>query len=144
MKYKKICKNPKCNKEFETNYSFQKYCSTECKYVMDKENTMKRYYCAEERKKICKVCGKEFVKNKKSWVYCSDECRQRDKKSHTFELECQCCHRIFKSSIDIKKFCTAKCRRTGVKKKVMSMEEVAKRAREEGITYGEYVAKYRV
>ncbi len=144
MEYKKICKNPDCRKPFTTHYPQQVHCSSRCKYLMDVERQKKKYAESDDRYSICKVCGKKFIKSVSFRAFCSQECRDEVKKnsSNLSERECECCHKIFKTAIEDKLFCSARCRKIGKKKKIMSIEDVARAAREEGITYGEYVTKH--
>jgi len=76
--FKKVCIN--CDKEFETVYQTQLYCSAKCvseyrrkEYQKDKERNV-----SEENtfsyKRLCKNCGKEFETNLENMLCCSDQC----------------------------------------------------------------------
>lgn len=69
--------------------------------------------------KKCKYCGKEFNSTKNDRRYCSDECRK-------------------KSQLEM-----SKKRRKGahIKKPNAAVVDIAVKAREAGMTYGQYVAK---
>lgn len=102
---------------------------------------------------ICPVCGKKFVKEKNAQRFCSEKCRKaynrRKPENDTFkEYQCKWCGKIFK--YDRKKdYCSDDCRlrangrrKKSRKKAKVSLEEIAKRCREENLSYGQYVAKY--
>ena len=80
---------------------------------------------AVKRGKTCPVCGNFFIggNNKK---YCSAECREKARRKMTGEGR--------KKPKENKE-----CKR---KIGVLSIGEVNRRARAEGLTYGQYMAKY--
>ena len=105
-------------------------------------------------KKICCFCKKEYEGDNAS-IYCSAECRRAmEKKRKEKEIAnraqiCAFCGVVFYSDRR-KKYCCDKCRDKANgkrsakprKKAKMSIEEVAKLCRKEGLSYGQYVAKY--
>ena len=50
--YKKICKNPKCNKDFESESRNTRYCSTECCATAQIINKKKDKKCSKRRKRV--------------------------------------------------------------------------------------------
>lgn len=94
-----------------------KYCSKKCSDAAFSKMNRKN--------KICEVCGKELVERQK--FYCSPECAKEARRSNKNE-QCR------KPKSEPKK--------KGRPKKVVSVVEICKRAKEEGLTYGQYVGKY--
>ncbi len=102
--------------------------------------------------KICECCGKEFKTSCRRGKYCSMECRDKVYKERKVRLGvrtfyCELCGKAFESD-KRRKFCTPECRRKAErggkksKKPKLSLEQVAKLSREEGLSYGRYVGKY--
>lgn len=104
----------------------------------------------------CPVCGKVFVRTHNAQKHCSAECRikyysQKKVKDHYRPpkmYECAWCGKFFDSDRK-KKYCCDECRikayqkrPTRRKKPKLSLAEVNALAREEGLTYGQYFAKY--
>lgn len=107
--------------------------------------------------KKCLHCGKEFTTKGNRGMYCCEKC----KKDHYSEqkrwsrwkriLVCEECGRMFNSK-GAKKYCCAECRvlatNTKTRKNVftkepsVNIETVTRLAREEGLSYGQYVAKH--
>lgn len=115
----KICEY--CGQPFETDKNAQRFCSRECS--SDSRRTRdEEYYIRRRmnRKLICGYCGKEFHNGRRR-QYCSNECRL-----------------AANGRGDIKQYELKKI------KPKLSICEVIKLAREEGLTYGEYCAKYRI
>ena len=112
-----------------------------------------------ERIKVCRECRHIFTTSVNSQMFCSAECRQKAyrKKKAMPRARCPVCGRIFSITDTRKKYCSAACRvglddnkpqsgKSGIQGKVLvntclSLDEIAKLAREAGMTYGEYVAK---
>jgi len=67
----------------------------------------------------CLECGKKLVQieNHKKRKYCSDQCRKSYLRKHgnnnkkmTLEIECQCCHKTFKTFKSLnRKYCSWDC-----------------------------------
>lgn len=66
-----------------------------------------------EKIMICKHCGKEFVRQAARQIYCSAECRLAKRSFNYAEP-----------------------------KKINAVVEIAKKAKAEGLSYGQYVSKY--
>lgn len=156
-----------CGKMFTTNRSTQKTCSEKCSLIRKSEreeqyrlktklknnaqnNVSKK---KKERQETCKYCGKEFTSTHNSQKYCTVECRDKarhNKRLGTRVFECEFCGELFEADAK-RRFCTVECRRKAEsarkkkrkpKKPKLSLEQVAKLSREEGLSYGEYVKKY--
>lgn len=111
-------------------------CSDECKEekkrLDSREWHRKNVHEKTEQKKICIICGKEFTTTRDAKC-CSKECRDKrnvQKQSENYE----------RKQKEIKK--------NGKKKKQLpktnheKIADIAIAARKEGLTYGQYVAKY--
>ena len=76
--------------------------------------------------KKCAICGMQFTSAKSNTKkYCSVECVVEAKR-----LRCE----------QNRRFCAERKRHAGEKNK--SIVEIDRRAKDEGLTYGQYVAKY--
>lgn len=111
------------------------------------------------RKVTCALCGNEFETEKNAKHYCSVKCRRRAQAKRDKErrglrtFTCAWCGNEFLSTRK-RKYCKADCRlmangkilpRTKkTEKPKMTIEQIAKASREEGLSYGEYVRKYRL
>ena len=82
--------------------------------------------------KICEVCGEEFVTDRKDKIFCSKPC------SHEGELR-----RKREYAKTYKTYKKMKRDEPQPIKPAMSIAEIAKLAREKGMTYGQYVAQQR-
>lgn len=117
----------------------------------------------------CAVCGKLFDGERNS-RYCSKECiAEAKREAHKRLLKergglnmgdiitCPTCGKNFQYSSSRKRYCSVECQRkaqrtkTGEKtlprprkKRAKTMAEIARAAREEHMSYGEYVNKYRL
>lgn len=98
----------------------------------------KRTYCSDECRKAyhstrivfnCLICGNKLKGQQRQ--YCSDECKKKGKSKLQHERN----KSIYKS-VRIKSKVQHKPK--------MTVDEVVIKAREEGLTYGQYVAKYRL
>lgn len=108
----------------------------------------------------CLYCGKYFKPKSDHDYFCKESCR------HSFNLygekqtTCVCiyCGKTFETKRR-KKYCSRECyllrnghmsdkqakpKKTKGKKKIMTIAEINEAARSEGLTYGEYVARYKV
>lgn len=113
----KTKKCPTCGKEFTTDKNAKKFCSDVCRY--------RSYAVSRSPKARCPICGRTFTLSKVRLEYCSVACRD---KAHRQELQKQYAVR---PAIE---------RRKRIKTS-LSLTEIAKLAREAGMTYGEYVAR---
>ena len=80
--------------------------------------------------KTCPICKKEFERLHNSHKYCSDDCKLIAKKLR------------YEKRKSIKQAEKKKADKPAVKKKVLTLNEVARLSRAEGLSYGEYSAKY--
>lgn len=77
-----------CGKVFVTTKKQQKYCSSSCRYLSEKErmrkrSTMLRPMLFEPKIAKCRYCGKRFTTSYKgNKDFCSEECRQNQVKLH--------------------------------------------------------------
>lgn len=99
----------------------------------------------------CRCCGKEFVKSKYFKVYCSNECKLKASRNVIYNpvlYPCTClnCGKGFQALQDSSKYCSIECvneaKKKTKRKPALSIVEITKLAREEGLQYGDYVAKY--
>ena len=105
----------------------------------------------------CKICGNEFETNNSKKVYCTWQCsreaariRAREymreyQKKHDYPDRCLQCGKVFRASRNTL-YCSPECKRAALtkqvqetKKPVMTLSQVARAAREAGMSYGEYV-----
>ena len=82
-----------------------------------------------ERVRTCEMCGNKFVgrPNKK---YCSEECRKKGAAEYNRKRS----EERQKPKVENKK--------PKSKLRALTIEQINRRARAEGLTYGQYVAKY--
>lgn len=101
--------------------------------------------------KICPICKNNFETDRNAKRYCSDECHKKSLQKPERTFVCECCGKDFKS-VRKRRFCEPACRdysagrapvEKGKKKKTASLSEVLAKAKAEGLTYGQYVAKYK-
>lgn len=108
--------------------------------------------------KKCVACGKEFTPNRGKQIYCSAECRiKRNSNKRKIECTqrkfiCQYCKKVFVSKMK-KKYCSFECctkantkTKTKTRRRItafpsLSIEQINKLAREQGLTYGQYMTK---
>ena len=101
-----------CEKEFTTKHNAQKFCNANCNR---KAQNAKQYNAIKVC--VCACCEKEFTTLRRR-TYCSDECRL---------------------------FADGRGKKERKKQKAapkLTLAEVNARARAEGLTYAQYVAKY--
>lgn len=113
--------------------------------------------------KVCPECGKEFTAKSNRQIYCSAKCcnkfNHKLNQIHVTSYTCAHCGKAFKSN-QRKKYCSYECcvkantktkkRRTIYSNKAqksrktfmpLSLPQINKLAREQGLTYGQYMAK---
>lgn len=69
-----------CHEVFKTPYSFQKYCSSDCRKVFFSKKNKEYYQKTHNLKEFqitCDICKKKFISNRPQAKYCSDECRKK-------------------------------------------------------------------
>lgn len=124
--YRKIYRKGKvcevCGKELKGRK--RKFCSNEC-----------RMFSYTEAGKTCSICGKPLPKNKSR--YCSKECSKKAYNKYIGEYNKQ---RLKKPKTETK----PEQKKQGIPKKPLPFAEVCKLAREKGLSYGQYVAKYKL
>ncbi len=150
-----------CGKVFVAKSKLRKYCSQKC---IAKASYGKNKKPPEE--KVCAVCGEKFEAVRKNKMYCSYYCVQLAHKIKTGKVvaplskrrkhinTCENCGKLFEAYSDNKAYCSEECVKEGMEKKKaarlvrktkkpkVSAAEIARKAREEHLTYGQYVAKY--
>lgn len=118
--------------------------------------------------KKCKVCGKEFGTDNQQEQMCSEECKQERKREiardfakrnreiekiveSNIEKHCAYCGKVFHSPTKRKKYCCNLCMRSAHQEKsavakdrrrekpAKSLTEIAREAKEHGMSYGSYV-----
>lgn len=119
----KVCET--CGKELTGRK--RKYCSNECRMIANGET-----------EKVCKVCGKPLPKNK--LTYCSEECGKKAHKEYMHEYHKKRVNKQKGKPKTRKPF--PKKKEAPKEKNYLSFAEVCKRAREEGLSYGQCVARY--
>lgn len=118
--FKKL--NPEREEEYDVDIETLQCTIRALKYQLKK---------LEEPQKLikrCAICGKEFVARRDSQKCCSDECRKEN------------ASRYQKAKYE-KSYRTA---RPEPKKPKNNITEIAVAARAEGLTYGQYAAKYKI
>lgn len=111
-----------CGKEIKITFGRRKvFCSDECS---------KAFYRKGEQH--CVVCGEVLSGRRRS--YCSDECRYKGKIAFQREKN--------KEEYKKPKAEERPKRKRGRPKKKPSLADINARARTEGLTYGQYCAKY--
>lgn len=116
-----------CGKEFKIKFrSNEKYCSTECGQQFYKNKNKEQRFCL--------VCGKELPPRRRS--YCSDECRYKGKIAYQIYRNNELYKKPKAEAEEKPK------RKRGRPKKMPSLSDINALAREEGLTYGQYCAKY--
>lgn len=83
--FHKECKY--CKKPFETEFSFQVYCSDQCQQRAhyERKRLSKEIELSKMKKKVCPVCGKEFETATASRKYCGNPCAFEAKKKRGLE-----------------------------------------------------------
>lgn len=126
-----------CGKTFEVddfnhNEKRRKYCSDFCRSSALNEMARERIRVGKRSYNVeCEVCGKVFLTNRSENKTCSPECRhERDLRVKREN------HRKFREAM---KEDNAIKRVTQKQKKVESLTEVHRKAREAGMSYGKYM-----
>lgn len=128
----KVCEI--CGKDFDTQKIDKLCCSKKC--------TQKRYrmtHRKEPKKKEigkCAICGSEFEKFRENHLCCSEKCRKvmESRKSGERMRE----YKKRKKEKEIRE--AVKITKKGENHRAIA--DIAIAARKEGLTYGQYVAKY--
>ena len=106
--------------------------------------------------KKCPVCGKAFTAEKNGIKYCSPMCKKKASGRPPLKKKCEYCMSDLPPRR--KKYCSDDCYlmangRKGDKagkfvfkksKRKLPMADINERARAEGLSYGQYVAKYNI
>lgn len=108
-----------CSKIYTPKVHQQRTCSPSCSKIWHKRQCSKRQ---KERiiKKICAECGAEFETNNRNKLTCSSTCAA-------------------KRSANNKKYYQRRAKTEGKKKEKLA--EIAKQAKQVGLSYGQYVAQ---
>lgn len=83
--------------------------------------------------KECAICGKVFTPMTANQRYCSPDCREVSRKNMAKEYT-----KIFWDEVKAE---NEKMRRGRKKKKPVSIDEIMRMAKEQGMTYGQFVAE---
>lgn len=86
--------------------------------------------CKKYQPTACAVCGTMFQKRKKDHLCCSEKCQLKRRRQYEKEMNA-----LYRSQ---KKDKAKKIEKTNHEK----IADIAIAAREEGLSYGQYVAKY--
>jgi hypothetical protein len=122
-----ICKH--CGKLYKPTHRNYKYCGEECSYSAKKIQIKENNKRARENKKVqaiekrCLVCHHKFSTNRSDVVTCSPYCQR----IRTIEQQ--------KKYREIKK---EKEKKKAKQQKPLSIAEFDRKAREMGMTYGQY------
>lgn len=116
-----------CGKEFKIKFrSNEKYCSTEC--------CQEFYRNKNKEQRFCLICGKELPARRRS--YCSDECRRKGIIAFSMEKHKEEYKKPKAEVVEKPR------RKRGRPKKGQRLQDINALARAEGLTYGQYCAKY--
>ena len=114
-----------CGKNFKIKFrSNEKYCSVEC--------GQQYYRNTHKEPRYCVICGKELTGRQRS--YCSEECLKRSKVLFAMEAHKE---EYKKPEAEVKPK-----KKRGKLKKGQRLQDINALARAEGLTYGQYCAKY--
>lgn len=112
MKYQKICVS--CKNKFETNLSWQLYCTKKCKNKYKRVGSYKKVFKTEIRK--CEYCNSDFEWSEKcpTQKYCNKKCREKAEylraKNRMYVHNCLNCNNIIKGKERKNdKFCCERC-----------------------------------
>lgn len=114
-----------CGKEIPISFGNRRvFCSDECS---------KAYYKRASRKnKICEICGGDLVGNQRK--YCTD-CKAKARSKYEYEY-----HKEEYKKPEAEE----KPKKRGRPKKSLNLEQAAKLAKAEGLSWGEYYIKHRL
>lgn len=121
----KICNF--CGKEFESRHPAVQYCSKSCKNKAQRRRRRQREAAARGYvyHRVCRHCKKEFDVHDHRVNYCSVECRSKAAKEYRVVYN--------------RRYAEKVAEREEKKKAIPSLSEVARLAREQGLTYGQYM-----
>lgn len=129
-----ICNTPFEVGEWDANRSIRKYCGVKCAERAAYER--KKEYALHGKKPMhnvkCEVCGKIFLTAYARKVVCSLECQDERRK--------RLAKMYGKRRREAIKDGTHPSKQKKVQNRVASVEEVQKKAREAGMSYGQYMA----
>ena len=99
--------------------------------------------------KECEWCGKEFVRRRNSQKYCSAKCRNANRNHRLYDEGKTCLICLKPLPKGRSKYCSDECFKkiktvpkfTPTEKK-STIAEINAKARAEGLSYGQYMAKY--
>lgn len=151
-----------CGKTFIKNCGVQKTCSKECsKELHDHTMALQKGYALEASKRICVICGKEYKSRRKDSKTCSTLCASLYQSSNRKKIN-EYTDEEVRKAMELRKKCleTARKRRRRIRqekdeeanKKYNDHEkettkvivDINQKARDMGLTYGQYVARYGV
>ena len=149
----KKCQNPDCGKEFLSSRKDQRYCCIRCRrHVQDAKRKVKL------KETVCQQCGKTYMPKRRDQLFCSNKCRwmhqKTAKKKPEQEKECIVCGMMFLTTSARRETCSKECRDdlysdrrlwfmyTGKteKPRESQIDAINQKAREAGMTYGQYQA----
>lgn len=149
MELTKIC--AVCGKAFVTKRPNKRTCSAECSVELERKRTRINN---KSHRGVCRECKKEFV-GYKGQKFCSVACKNKYIRRNKGKVRCMCrvCGAEFLSEFKTD-YCSENCRliayNMGVSaakkerrksKKRDSLSEYALKARNAGMTYGQYVGQ---
>lgn len=134
-KLRRECKCVICGKFYETqNYTVQKTCSRKCGAEYRKTNALNKPYTPRMPQRLreikCEVCGAKFLARTGKAKYCSD-CKTESQRMKKVVLS-----RTYRATKGLKK------RQDAYLKGVNALADINAKARELGLTYGQYQARY--
>lgn len=121
-----VVKCIQCGKEFTQRSACNFLCSDECKRL--RKNALRRMHSRTVKKKICVECGNEFETTRVSIVTCSQKCKDERHRRMAREK-----NRIYFAR---------KKQEKQMAKKDNKLGDIEAKAREQGMSYGQYVAMY--
>ena len=132
--------NKKCNycgglfevDDFNQNEKRRKYCSDFCRCQAINEMARERIRVGKRSYNVeCEICGKIFLTNRSTNKTCSPECH------HKRELRVK--RESYRRQQEAIKEGRLRLPEKKKQKKVETLEEVQRKAREMGLTYGKYM-----
>lgn len=162
MNMNKIC--VVCGEEFLATRSDKKYCSAKCRSAESNRKAAEKNGNFNNFKgkvfpknKACNWCGNVFAPTHNRQTYCSADCAKEMYKARIYKTErvlvCECCEKEF-TAMRKRTYCSNECRyeANGRKRKQKpkskktkpkyTLAQVNALARSEGLSYGQYMAKY--
>ena len=125
---------PVCGAEFVPKSNHQVYCGMLCREEAARRRKAAKAAKKEYGKGTCPVCGEEFVKETGNQAYCSARCRQLLQNRQKAEAR----------AAERRERQAAKKAPRRKKPGGQSAASIVREARKEGLSYGQYVAKYGV